>query len=328
MEVEDVRRAKGSHGMIKKKVLITGSYGMLGIDLISVLSHTYDVICTDIARSKNPACSKNVFIKCDIRNRQSAIDTVVKSKADVVLHTAAWTDVDGCELDKESAMKINAEGTHNIALGCKESKAIMFYISSDFVFDGSKNSTYKEDDRTNPLNAYGLSKLKGEEAVRKELDRYFIVRASWLFGKNGKNFVDIILDKAGQKGALKVVMDQFGSPTFTKDISRALERMVSLALKNRNLGGVYHFANGGSCSWFKYAEEILKIAGKTEAKLLPITSAELDRPAIRPGMSILDTSKYSQLCKETPRKWESALRHYLINEVKIPERNYVQSLKK
>lgn len=325
---EEVKRAKGSKGMIRKKVLITGAYGMLGVDLISVLSHAYDVICTDIAKNKNPVHKRDVFIKCDIRDRQSAIDTVVKSKADVVLHTAAWTDVDGCELDKENAMKINAEGTHNIALGCKESKAVMFYISSDFVFDGNKNGPYKEDDRTNPLNAYGLSKLKGEEAIRKELDRYFIVRASWLFGKNGKNFVDIILDKAGQKKALKIVMDQFGSPTFTKDISRALERMVSLALKNKNLSGVYHFANGGSCSWFKYAEQILKIAGKGKAKLLPITSAELDRPAIRPGMSILDTTKYSQLCKETPRKWESALRYYLINEVKIPERNYVQGFEK
>ena len=314
--------------MTKKKVLITGSSGMLGIDLALTLGGTYDVICTDINKSKNPACHKKDFIKCDITNREKAIDTVKRSKANVVLHTAAWTDVDGCELDKESAMKINAEGTHNIALGCRESKAIMFYISSDFVFDGSKNSPYGEDDRPNPLNAYGLSKLKGEEAVRKELDRYFILRTSWLFGKNGKNFVDIILDKAERKEKLRVVMDQFGSPSYTKDVSRALENMISLALENKDLGGAYHFANSGSCSWFRYAEEILKIAGKNGAVLSPITSLELDRPAVRPGMSILDTGKYAQLCKDRPRDWQSALRDYLINEAKISGKNHVQKIKR
>ncbi len=298
---------------MKKRVLVTGSSGMLGIDLISLLSQTYDVVGTDVVESKNPACRGKDFIKCDITRKKAAIDTVKKSKADVVLHTAAWTDVDGCELDKESAMNVNFEGTHNIALGCKESKAIMFYIGSDFVFDGNKNSPYKEDDSTNPLNVYGLSKLKGEEAIRKELDRYFIVRTSWLFGKHGENFVDIVLDKADRKKELKVVMDQFGSPTFTKDFSRALEKMVSLGLKNKGLGGVYHFCNAGSCSWYRYAEQILKIAGKIETRLLPLTSAELDRPAVRPTMSILNTDKYSQVCKEEPRAWQAALRDYINN---------------
>ena len=115
-----------------------------------------------------------------LTKKNKTIDVVKNSKANVVIHTAAWTDVDGCELDKDNAIKINAEGTHNIALGCKESKAAMFYISSDFIFDGDKNEPYNEDDRSNPLNIYGLSKLKGEEAIRKELDRYFIVRTSWL----------------------------------------------------------------------------------------------------------------------------------------------------
>ena len=301
--------------MAKKKILITGSSGMLGIDLVSLLSQNYDVVCTDIAKSRNPILKGKDFIKCDITNRKNTVNMVKKSKASIVMHTAAWTDVDGCELDEEKAMKINFEGTHNIALGCKESKAIIFYIGSDFVFDGNKNEPYREDDATNPLNVYGLSKLKGEEAIRKELDKYFIIRASWLFGKNGKNFVDIVTDKAERKRKLKVVMDQFGSPTFTKDLSRAIENLVSLMLKNKSIGGVYHFCNSGSCSWYRYAEQILKIIGRAEIGISPITSIELDRPAARPRMSILDTTKYSQTCSEKPRNWESALRDYLTSKV-------------
>jgi dTDP-4-dehydrorhamnose reductase len=312
---------------MKKRILITGSSGMLGTDLALLLGRTYGVICTDLAGSKDPARRMKDFIKCDITDRKAAIDAVKKSKANIVVHTAAWTDVDGCELDKENAMKINAEGTRNIALGCRENKAVMFYISSDFVFDGDKDEPYREDDKVNPVNAYGLSKLKGEEAVRKILDRYFIVRTSWLFGKNGRNFVDIILDKAEQKKELRVVVDQFGSPTYTEDLSKMLERLISLALKNKSLGGVYHFCNNGCCSWYKYAEEILRITGKGGVKLLPITSAELDRPATRPRMSILNTDKYSNLVNEEPRSWQSALGDYLGSDSKV-KKNYVQNFKK
>lgn len=311
--------------MHKKRILVTGSSGMLGTDLVSLLSHAYEVICTDIV--ENPASGPEDFIKCDITNRELTVDTVKKSKADVVIHTAAWTDVDGCELDKENALKVNSEGANNVALGCKDIEAVMFYISTDFVFDGDRDKPYKEDDETNPLNAYGLSKFRGEEAVRGELNRYFIVRTSWLFGKNGRNFVDIILDKAGQQKELRVVADQFGSPTFTKDLSKALEKLVSLSLKDVKVNGVFHFSNSGSCSWYRYAEEIIKIAGKDDTKLLPITSAELDRPAVRPKMSVLNTEKYSRFCNDTPRDWQSALRDYLINEQRIKGK-YVQDIKK
>jgi len=313
--------------MRKTKILVTGSSGMLGIDLTLLLRRTYDVIGIDIVKSNNPDCGTEDFIMCDITDRQAVVDTIKKSTADIVLHTAAWTDVDGCELDKENAMKINAEGTHNIVLGCKEINATMFYISSDFVFDGTKKEPYIEEDKPNPLNIYGLSKLKGEESVQKELGRYFIVRTSWLFGKNGENFVDIILDKAERKKELRIVMDQFGSPTFTKDLSAALEKLISFSLKDKALGGIYHFSNSGSCSWYKYAEEILKIAGRSEAKLLPITSAELDRPATRPLMSVLNIDKYSEFCGERPRDWQSALQDYLVNEQRI-RKYYVQHFKK
>jgi dTDP-4-dehydrorhamnose reductase len=308
---------------MKNRILITGSSGMLGTDLTLTLSQKYDVTF----ESKNPVYRPKDFIKCDITDRESAIDVVKRSKVDIVLHTAAWTDVDGCELDRENAMRINAEGTHNIVLGCKESNAIIFYIGSDFVFDGAKSEPYRESDETNPLNIYGLSKLKGEEAIIKELPRYFIVRTSWLFGKNGRNFVDIILDKAERKKELRVVVDQFGSPTFTKDLAVALEKLVLHALKNKDLGGIFHFCNSGSCSWYRYAEEIMKIAGKVGIRILPITSIELNRPAVRPRMSVLSTEKYFQLCGERPRDWQLALQDYLINEQGI-QKDYVQNIKR
>jgi len=300
--------------IMKPKILITGATGMLGTDLTALLRNTYDIICTDIVESKDPTYRTKDFIKCDITDRKATIDMIKQSKADIVLHTAAWTDVDGCELDRKRAMKVNAEGTYNIVLGCKEIKALMFYISSDFVFDGTKDEPYKEDDDPNPLNVYGVSKLKGEEAVRNELDRYFIIRTSWLFGKNGRNFVDIILDQAERKRPLRVVADQFGSPTFTKDLSIAIEKLISISLRNTDAGGIFHFSNNGSCSWYRYAEEIIKLAGKTGVVIIPITSIELGRPATRPSMSILNTDKYLNICNEKPRDWQLALQDYLINE--------------
>lgn len=314
--------------MSRKKVLITGSSGMLGVDVAFRLHDTYDIVCTDIVDKNNPHCDIKNFVKCDIMDRASTVDMIKSAKPDIIVHTAAWTDVDGCELEPEKAMKINAEGTHNIALGASVTNALIFYISSDFVFDGEKNSPYKEDDAPNPINTYGTSKFKGESFIRKELGRYFIVRTSWLFGRYGKNFVDIILDKAERKEELKVVIDQFGSPTYTVDLSKALEKLILIGSEQNSIGGVYHFSNSGSCSWYKYAEEILRISNKFGAEIIPITSAELDRPAKRPKVSILNTEKYISAAGETPRSWEAALEEYLFSGLRKQEGNHVQNFKK
>jgi len=314
--------------MSKKRVLITGSSGMLGVDIAFHLNDKYDIVCTDIVDRNNPYCGIKNFVKCDITERNLAVNMIKSARPDLIIHTAAWTDVDGCELDSEKAMKINAEGTRNIALGAKETNALIFYISSDFVFDGEKNTPYKEDDIPNPINAYGLSKFEGESFIRKELDRYFIVRTSWLFGRYGRNFVDIILDKAERKEGLKIVIDQFGSPTYTADLSRAIEKLILIALEQNSIGGVYHFSNSGSCSWYKYAEQIIRIANKADTGITPITSAELDRPAKRPKVSILDTAKYASLTGGSPRSWEAALEEYLFSGLGKQERNHVQNFKK
>ena len=314
--------------MDRKKVLITGSSGMLGIELVHRLRDMYDVTCTDIAAKPNPYCEVKNFIKCDITDTAQTVNMIKNTGPDAIVHTAAWTDVDGCELEPEKAMKINAEGTHNIVLGAKEANALIFYVSSDFVFDGEKTSPYQEDDTPNPINVYGMSKFKGETFIRKALDRYFIVRTSWLFGRYGKHFVDIILDKADRKEELRVVIDQFGSPTYTVDLCGALEKLLAIGLERNSMGGVYHFSNRGSCSWYKYAEQIIRLANRNAAGIVPITSAELDRPAKRPKMSILNTDKYASVSGGAPRSWESALEDYLFSGFNKQERGYVRDFKK
>lgn len=301
---------------------------MLGIELVHRLQDIYDVTCTDIDDRNNPYGSVKNFIKCDITDRAATAGMMKEARPGAVIHTAAWTDVDGCELEPEKAMGINAEGARNVALGAKEAKALIFYISSDFVFDGEKTNPYKEDDTPNPINVYGMSKLKGESFIKETLDRYFMVRTSWLFGRYGRNFVDIILDKVERREALKVVIDQFGSPTYTVDLCAALQKLVSIGLEREDAGGVYHFSNSGSCSWYKYAEQIIRLANKGVIGIVPITSAELDRPAKRPKMSILDTEKYSSLAGETPRSWGAALDEYLRSGFNRQERKHVQNFTK
>lgn len=301
---------------------------MLGIELVRRLRDMYDVTCTDIIGKNNPCCEAKNFIKCDITDAAAAASMIKNAAPDAVIHTAAWTDVDGCEAEPEKTMKINAEGTHNIALGVKEANALIFYVSSDFVFDGEKTSPYQEDDIPNPINVYGMSKFKGETFIKRELDRYFVVRTSWLFGRYGKNFVDIILDKADRKEELRVVIDQFGSPTYTVDLGIALQKLISIGLEQNSRGGVYHFSNSGSCSWYKYAEQIIRLANRNAAEIVPITSAELDRPAKRPKMSILNTDKYTSVFGVTPRSWESALEDYLFSDSEKQERGHVRDFKK
>jgi len=303
---------------MNKKVIVTGSSGMLGTELVSDLQGSFAVTGIDQVKGRSPVRAVG-FERCDITDRGQTVSVIKKVCPDIVIHTAAWTDVDGCELDKEKALRVNGEGTLNVALGARETNAVMIYVSTDFIFDGMGKDPYKEDDRPNPVNAYGLSKLKGEEAVRKTLDRYLILRTSWLFGKHGKNFVDIILAKAEEERELRVVMDQFGCPTYAKDLTEAILEMINLLTKNKTFAGTVHFCNGGSCTWFRYAEEILRLSGKSDRKIIPITSAELNRAAERPSMSMLSTEKYGSLTGNSPREWSGALKDYISGELGLKE---------
>jgi len=297
------------------KILIIGSSGMLGADLCQELAKDYEVYGTDIVHS--PWSMVHGFVRGDITDRKSIADIVDKIKPDIVIHAAAWTDVDGCELDSKKAYRINSEGTRNVAHVCRASDAIPIYISTDFVFDGRKKAPYKETDKTNPISVYGESKFKGEEVIKAILKRYYILRTSWLYGKHGKNFVDVILEKAKRKKALKVVNDQVGSPTYTKDLSKAIHVLLNKIFTAYSLEltayGIYHVSNSGSVSWFEYAKEILRVRGQglRVKEIIPISSEELARPAKRPAMSMLDNTKFTKFTHYRMRPWKDALAEYL-----------------
>ncbi len=289
---------------VKKRVLITGSSGMLGVDLSEELKGKFEVYGSDLVQ--RTAYSVQHFVGCDITNRNSVGKVTREIKPDVIIHAAAWTDVDGCELDPDRAYKVNAEGTKNVALACAELNVPLIYISTDFVFDGKKKWPYKESDKTGPLSVYGKSKLAGEEAVKKIARKFYIVRTSWLYGKNGKNFVDTIIANAKPRKELKVVRDQVGSPTYTRDLAEAIHALIG-KISNH---GIYHISNSGAVSWFEYAKEILKLTG-SRTKVLPISSKELDRPAPRPAMSVMDNGKFIKFTSYRMRPWKAALKDYL-----------------
>lgn len=297
---------------MKKRILITGSGGMLGIDLSHELRENYDVIGLDIA--PDPRSSVMEFIKCDITDKDAVIEAVAGASPCAVIHAAAWTDVDGCELDEKKAYKINSEGTRHIALACRENDVLPIYISTDFVFDGKKKAPYTETDKAKPISIYGDSKLKGERFIKKNLRKYFVIRTSWLYGAEGKNFVDLILTKAKSADEMKVVDDQVGSPTYTKDLAKALHALLGKIFAKREARstryGIYHVSGSGRTSWYEYAKEILTLA-HSESRVIPISSGELSRPAKRPAMSVLDNSKFLKFTGYKMRDWEYSLKSYL-----------------
>ena len=295
------------------KILITGSKGMLGTDFCQLLlDRDYEFVGTDI---KEPGGGELYdYQLLDITKEDETKKIIHKIKPDLIVHAAAYTQVDNCEEDKDLAYLVNFEGTKNIALASKAENSFVVYLSTDYVFDGRKSSPYKEYDETNPLSIYGDSKLKGELAIKEILERYLIVRTSWLYGKNGSNFVDKIITKAKEVDKLRIVDDQEGSPTYTVDLSEALLRIIALYIEGkfndeRNLG-VYHITNSGSCTWFEYAKEIVRLAG-IDVEVEPITTSQLNAPAERPAYSVLDNSRFIDVSGFRMRDWQQALRDYL-----------------
>lgn len=288
----------------RRKVLVTGSAGMLGIDLCKELSDDYDVIGLDIRTQGSKV------IRCDITQRDNVIKLIVGAKPDFIIHAAAFTEVDRCEKETDKALHINTESTENVALSALELKIPFIYISTDFVFNGSKKSPYIEEDPTGPINAYGRSKLGGEKKAGA-LDKYIIIRTSWLYGANGKNFVEAILDFAKTQKERKVVDDQIGTPTYTKDLARAIHKLVDVMKGQESIWGIYHVSNRGAVSWFDYAKEILKISGINNFRLIPVKSDQLARPARRPLFSVLDNSKFEKVTGFVMRPWKEALKEYI-----------------
>lgn len=274
------------------KVLVTGGGGMLGQDLARTVPAGIEVVA--LGREE-----------LDVTDGAAVRDRMSRVAPDRVIHCAAWTDVDGCELDPERAELVNGEGTRLMAEACAARGIPICYISTDFVFDGTKGSPYEEDDPTAPLSAYGRSKLTGEEHVTSLGERWFIVRSSWLFGRSGKNFVATILRLAGEPAPLRVVTDQIGSPTGTLDLARALWRLVP-----GERFGRYHITNAGHCSWHEFAREILTLAGVSR-EIVPVTGRELGRPAVRPPYSVLANTAWAASGFPPLPPYREALAEYL-----------------
>ena len=267
------------------KVLITGAKGMLGQDLCPTLE---DLGCflieTDIDN-------------LDITKKEDVEEFVSKAHPDLIIHLAAYTNVDKAEEEEEKAELINAVGTENIALAASKIDVPLIYISTDYVFDGSKNSPYLPTDKVNPINAYGRTKLKGEELVQKHCKKYYIARTSWLYGMYGKNFVDTMLSLK-DKEELKVVDDQWGTPTWTMDLAGALMKLLTKPY------GIYHLSGGGKpTTWYNFAKTIFELSN-LEVNLKPCTTEEFKRPANRPKYSVMDNDKML-------RDWKLALKDYL-----------------
>ncbi|MDE7453543.1 MAG: dTDP-4-dehydrorhamnose reductase [Clostridia bacterium] len=280
------------------KVLVTGVNGQLGFDVVNELNKRgHEAIGTDIS-------------EMDITDNSSVADVMERTKPDAVIHCAAWTAVDAAE-DSENISKvraINADGTQNIATECKKLGCKMVYISTDYVFSGEGKAPWKPDCKDyKPLNVYGQTKLEGELAVANTLEKYFIVRIAWVFGKNGKNFIRTMLNVGKKYDTVKVVNDQVGTPTYTYDLARLLVDMVE-----SEKYGYYHATNeGGYISWCDFTNEIFRQAGY-KTQVVPVTTAEYGlSKAARPFNSRLDKSKLVENGFKPLPDWKDALKRYL-----------------
>ena len=294
------------------KILVTGAGGQLGHDVVWALTRrNHGVIGSDIAPdAQGMPVPGTAYVRLDITDREAVQSAMEQIGPDAVIHCAAWTDVDGAETEENRAKAdaVNHWGTKYIAEAAKAADARMMYISTDYVFSGQGTAPWKPDDRPcGPLNVYGQSKLAGEIAVANALEQFFIVRTAWLFGWNGKNFVKTMLEAARTHDAVRVVNDQIGTPTYTKDLARLLSHMIET-----DRYGCYHATNeGGFISWYDFAKEIYRQAGLNTA-VIPVSTAEYGRSkAKRPFNSRLDQSKLQEAGFDPLPHWQDALRHYL-----------------
>ena len=278
---------------INPTILVTGASGQLGHDVVEELKH------------RGLAYDAPTSAEMDITDQDSVMEWILKSCPSAVIHCAAYTAVDKAEDEADRCYLINAEGTRNVARACLDVGAKMVYISTDYVFDGSGSAPWETGDQTGPLNVYGESKLAGERLVRTTLDEYFIVRISWVFGKNGNNFVKTMLHLGESRDVLNVVADQWGAPTYTKDLAPLLCDMIQTEKY-----GIYHATNEGVTNWAEFAQEIFRQA-HLDCTVHPISTAEYPTKATRPFNSrlskrSLDTSGFTRL-----PGWKDALARYL-----------------
>ena len=272
------------------KLLVTGAAGMLGRDVMLAAGNAgHDVVGFG-------------HTELDVTDAAGVSKKIGMEHPDVVIHCAAWTDVDGAEAAEEAAMAVNGTGAGNVAAAAAEVGASVVYVSSDYVFDGAKGSPYVETDQPAPLSAYGRTKLAGEEATAAANKRHFVVRSSWLFGIGGGNFVETMLRLAADHGEVLVVRDQVGSPTYTWHLAYGIVRLIE-GIEF----GIHHMGAAGHCSWYEFAREIFEQAN-VECKVMSGTTEMLGRPAPRPAFSALESQREHAIRLPS---WQDGLAGYL-----------------
>lgn len=276
------------------KILVTGAKGQLGTDLMNELAKRglegYGVDVEEMDITDAAACKR----------------VISAAGVDAVIHCAAYTAVDAAEDNVELCRKINGEGTRNVAQACCDAGVKMMYISTDYVFDGQGTRPWEPDDERHPLNVYGETKYEGELAVEELVEKYFTVRIAWVFGVAGKNFIKTMLRLGKERGAVSVVDDQVGSPTYTYDLARLLVDMVQT-----DKYGKYHATNEGLCSWYEFAKEIFRQAGMDDVSVTPVSSSEFPAKATRPANSRMSKAKLTENGFELLPTWQDALGRFL-----------------
>lgn len=289
------------------KILITGAKGQLGTQLLNILKKGKSEIGNLNIAYKNAEIIGIDMDDLDISNLNQVKEYLNIARPDVIINSAAYTNVDGCEANIDLAFKANTIGPRNLAIASEEIGAKLIHISTDYVFSGSGLVPYKEYDLTNPQSVYGKTKLQGEDYVKQFSSKHFIVRTAWLYGYNGNNFVKTIMKAAKEKGELDVVDDQRGNPTNAEDLAHHL---LKLALSEEY--GVYHCTGEGECSWYDFAVKIVELS-RINCIVNPIKSDKLNRAAKRPTFSSLDNMMLRCTIGNEMRKWENALEAFIEN---------------
>lgn len=279
--------------MSKKKVLVTGSNGQLGIDIVK---HFKEKGYETYGFSRE---------KMDITDLDSVQNVFSRVKPEIVIHCAAFTKVDLAETNVDQAFLVNAVGTRNVSVEAQKYNAKLVYVSTDYVFNGDGKESYNEFDETSPLGVYGKSKLAGENFVKSLTSKYFVVRTSWVYGAEGNNFVKTMIKLAENNSEIKVVDDQVGCPTYTVDLAKQIELLVQTEKY-----GTYHISNSGNCSWYEFAKAIFKRMEKP-VNVLPVSTSEFPRPAKRPSYSVFDHMALRLNGFPKVRPWEEALEEYM-----------------
>ncbi len=288
------------------KILITGSKGQLGNTLCDLLKIGKNSLGDIPVIYKNCDVTAVDVDELDITDKTAVISFIKSDMPDLIINCAAYTNVDGCETDRELAENINANGPFNLALAAKEINAKFVHVSTDYVFRGDATNPYVETDECDPVTAYGSSKRNGEIKVQSACEKHFIFRTSWLYGLIGNNFVKTIRRVAKEKGALTVVNDQRGNPTNCEDLAYHILK----AAETENYG-IYHCTGTGECTWFDFAKKIVEYS-KINCTVDPCTTEQSNRPAKRPAFSSLDNRHLRETVGDSMREWTVALKEYII----------------